>query len=267
MRRFIAARDEFRSDLYRSLQLAMSMHKIDYLPGAAELGDFDPTSTTIAIAPVGEQQMLPPSALLATFERYWKDVSVRETSKAWDAYTPYEWRNVVAFTRLGWRKRAHELFDFLMNDRRPAAWNQWAEVVGREPRKPRFIGDMPHGWVASDYIRSMLDFFAYERDSDASIVIAAGVPETWLDGEGIVLENLRTPFGELSYTLKRAGDGLSLDVADGIALPPGGLVFGDPGLGGRALLDGQPIEATDGEFRIRALPARLRIGSGQRRED
>ena len=48
MRRFLESRDQFRSDLYRSLQVAMQEHKIDYLPGAAEIGDFDPTSTSIA---------------------------------------------------------------------------------------------------------------------------------------------------------------------------------------------------------------------------
>ena len=53
-----------------------------------------------------------------------------------------------------------ELIEFFMNDRRPHAWNQWAEVVGREPRKSRFIGDMPHGWVASDFGRSFLDMLA-----------------------------------------------------------------------------------------------------------
>ena len=69
-----------------------------------------------------------------------------------------------------------ELLDFFMADRRPPAWNQWAEVVGRDPREPRFIGDMPHGWVASDFIRSALDLFAYERDGDHALVLAAGVP-------------------------------------------------------------------------------------------
>ena len=78
----------------------------------------------------------------------------------WDAYTPYEIRTVGAFVRLGWRERAHELLDFFFADRRPAGWNQWAEVVWREPRAPRFIGDMPHAWVGADYIRSVLDLFA-----------------------------------------------------------------------------------------------------------
>ena len=71
--KYIQSRDQYRSDLYRSLQVAMRQHKINYLPGAAELGDYDPTSTTIAITPVGDQQMLPPDAMMATFERYWKE--------------------------------------------------------------------------------------------------------------------------------------------------------------------------------------------------
>ena len=62
---------------------------------------------------------------------------------------------------------------------RPAGWWQWAEVVGREARKPRFLGDMPHGWVASDGIRSVLDLLAYEHDADSSLVLAHGVPAAW----------------------------------------------------------------------------------------
>ena len=110
----------------------MQTHNIDYLPGAAELGDFDATSTSIALSPVGEQQMLPPEAMLATFERYWKDFAARRTDKSWDAYTPYEWRNLGTFIRLRWRDRAMELIDFLMNDRRPHR----VEPVGRG-RRPR----------------------------------------------------------------------------------------------------------------------------------
>jgi hypothetical protein len=68
--------------------------------------------------------------------------------------------NVGSFVRLGWRDRAQDLTRWFMADRRPAAWNQWAEVVGRDARQPRFVGDMPHGWVASDFIRAALDLFA-----------------------------------------------------------------------------------------------------------
>lgn len=226
---FIESRDQFRSDLYRSLNIAMRTHKIDYLPGAAELGDFDATSTTIALAPVGETQMLPPNELHATFERYWKHFVERKTDTSWDAYTPYEWRNLGAFIRLRWRDRGEELIEFFMNDRRPAQWNQWAEVVGREPRKSRFIGDMPHGWVASDYGRSLLDMFAYERPADETLVLMAGVPEAWTKKEGFAVRNLRTPFGSLTYSLKIEADKSTLHIEPLQQMPVGGIAVSWPG--------------------------------------
>src|SRR5690606_42048807 len=62
-RRMAASRDRFHADLMDSLQAATRLHAIDYLPGAAELGDFDPTSTAIALAPGGAQSR-PPQELL-----------------------------------------------------------------------------------------------------------------------------------------------------------------------------------------------------------
>jgi hypothetical protein len=88
-------------------------------------------------------------------------------------------RIIGAMVRLGDRAHALELVERFLADRRPAAWNQWAEVVGREYRKPRFIGDMPHAWVASDFVRSILEAVAYDRE-DGALVIGAGVPTAWL---------------------------------------------------------------------------------------
>jgi hypothetical protein len=228
MRQFIASRDQFRSDVYRSLQVAMQLHKIDYLPGAAELGDFDATSTSIALSPGGEQHMLPPDALQATFERYWRNFEHRRSDTSWDAYTPYELRNLGTFVRLGWRDRAQELLEFFMNDRRPAQWNQWAEVVGREPRKTRFIGDMPHGWVASDYARSLLDMFAYERPVDETLVLMAGIPAQWLEEEGFAVRDLRTPYGLLSYSFDVHDDARVLEIQAMPRLPPGAIAISWP---------------------------------------
>jgi len=199
------SRDQFRADLQASLLSAMQQHKIDYLPGSAELGDFDATSTTIALAPGGEQGRLPQQALEATFDRYWKEfVARRDGKREWKDYTPYEWRNVAAFVRLGWRDRAWQATEFFFKDRAPQAWNQWAEVVSRTPRKPFFVGDLPHAWVASDFVRSALDMFAYNRDMDDALVLAAGVPTAWLQGEGIAVQGLRTPQGQLNYRLQRS---------------------------------------------------------------
>ncbi|HEY0942102.1 MAG TPA: discoidin domain-containing protein [Steroidobacter sp.] len=228
MARFIESRDQFRSDLYRSLNTAMRAHNIDYLPGAAELGDFDATSTTIALTPVGETQMLPAHELHATFERYWQHFVKRRTDTTWDVYTPYEWRNLGAFIRLGWRERSQELIEFFMNDRRPAAWNQWAEVIGRDPRESRFIGDMPHGWAASDFGRSLLDMFAFERQADETLVLMAGIPEAWTQKEGFEVRNLRTPFGPLSYSLKIDDEQATLHVEALEEMPLGGVAVAWP---------------------------------------
>jgi hypothetical protein len=261
--RYTESRDQFRADLHTSILASVQQHGIDFIPGAAELGDFDPTSTTIALSPGDAQDWLPPALLQQTFERYWQGfLARRDGTKTWEDYTPYEWRNVAAFVRLGWRERVPQLLNFFMADRRPAAWNQWAEVVGHDPRKPRFVGDMPHAWIASDFLRSVYDMFAYERGRDHALVLAAGIPAAWLQGQGVGIERLRTPYGELSYALREQDGGLELRIPAGLNVPPGGLVLPWPYAGkpsGKALLNGKPEAWRDGEIVIRELPATLRI--------
>ncbi len=254
--------DQFQRELLASLRMTARVHKVGYLAGAAELGDFDPTSTTIALSPGGLQAQLPQDLLLGTFERYWTESVARRSGKReWKDYTPYELRNVAAFVRLGWRQRAHEILDFFMNDRRPAAWNQWAEVVGRLPREPRFVGDMPHGWISSDYIRSALDLFAYERETDHALIVADGIPLDWLDGEGVAVVGLRTSYGQIGYRMRASGGKVTLDIARA-ALPPGGIVLraADPRWpSNRTLVNGRPARWAGSELRIKALPAQVTI--------
>jgi hypothetical protein len=257
--RLATERDEFRRELHASLRRSAEDHGVSFLPGAADRGDFDPTSTTIALAPGREQSWLSPELLAGTFERYYLEFRERQAGKRnWDVYTPYELRAVGTFVRLGWRDRAHELLQFFLADRRPAGWNQWAEVVGRLPRSPRFIGDMPHAWVASDFIRSVLDLFAYARPSDEALVLARGVPARWLEGDGIQVDNLYTPAGQFGYTLKRRAR-LELEV-HGDA-PPGGFVlpWPLPGVGGPARINGTPVAWDGRELRIPTTPSRVSI--------
>ncbi|MHB8913126.1 MAG: discoidin domain-containing protein, partial [Lysobacter sp.] len=251
--KFAASREQFRADLTASIAAAAQRHGIDYIPGAAELGDFDATSTTIALAPGGEQGRLPQDLLQNTFERYWREfVSRRDGSREWKDYTPYELRTVGSFVRLGWRERAHEALAFFFADQQPRGWNQWAEVVSRTPRKPFFVGDLPHAWVESDYVRSTLDMFAYTRDLDDALVIGAGIPADWLDGEGVAVEGLRTPYGVLGYALRRDQDEVRLRLSPGLTLPAGGVVLQLPAAMkvGSARINGSPARPNDaGEWR------------------
>jgi hypothetical protein len=259
--RLQAQRTQFAHDIGESLQRVMREKRINFIPGAADLGDFDATSTTIVLAPGVGPLDLPPGALEATFERYWAEfVARRDGAQSWKDYTPYEWRNVGALVRLGLRQRAHQALQYFMADRKPTAWNQWPEVIGRLPREPRFIGDLPHGWVASDFIRSALDLFAYERESDNAIVLAAGVPLSWLEKRGIRLRGMRTAYGTLGYALQLDRGMLDLRLSGAMRVPPGGLVFPVPGgSAGTARVNGRAVPYSGGSLTLRTLPCRVRI--------
>lgn len=253
----------FQRDVQASIAQAQRKYGMAAIPGAADRGDFDPTSTTVALAPAGLQGALPPAALHATFAQYWQHFTERLGGpQTWDAYTPYEWRNVGALLRLGERERALAAADYFLHDRRPRGWNQWAEVVGRDPRAPRFLGDMPHGWVASDFLRATLDLFAYEAPERAAWVLGAGVSPAWLQGQGLALRDLHTPLGPLSYRARRVGATTTVDIAGGMRPPAGGLVIALPGSDApaRASIDDKPLACLPASgLVVHRLPVRLRF--------
>lgn len=215
-------RDELRADFLASIRRTIALHELDYLPASVEKGDFDPTSTSIGIAPGGELADLPQAELRRTFERYYQEsIARRDGKRPWENYTPYELRTLRTFVRLGWKDRAHELLDFFMNDRRPAAWNHWAEVVWREPLAPKFVGDMPHTWVGSEFLHSFLDFFAYVRDSDQALVLGDGLLPSWND---LSVRGLRTEYGPLDFSVTPEGQGAVRYRISGPSVPPGGIV-------------------------------------------
>jgi hypothetical protein len=239
----------FRTNFMASIALARKEHGIDFIPGSVELGDFDATSTTVALAPGEEIAALDRKALEATFERYYQESMKRISNPVWEAYTPYETRAIGSMIRLGWRDRAHEMLAFFLHDLRPAAWNQWAEVVFRDPATPKFIGDMPHTWVGSDFIRSVLDMLAYEEDG--ALIVGAGVPESWTQEEGVVMRGLHTHFGTFDLTMKSSDSLLRMEMR-GTAAPPAGFVLRPPHAWKRATVNGKRVK---GELRVKTLPA------------
>ena len=261
--RITASRDQFAADINAAITGTALHHRIDWIAGAADRGDFDATSTTIALSPAGLQSTLPQGLMKRTFEKYWENFTARRSNQtAWRDYTPYELRNVGALVRLGERDRAMQALDFFFADRRPQAWNGWAEVVGRDLRDPRFIGDMPHAWISSDYIRSALDMFVYERDSDQALVLAAGLPLAWVDSEtGIGVRDVRTPYGPLSYLFKRERAGRILTIDSRIS-PPGGYVLQwpeDEPVPERTRIDGRGAEWEGRELTIPAGARRVEL--------
>jgi hypothetical protein len=202
--------------------------------------------------------------LNATFERYWDEFRTRAAgTRQWKDYTPYETRAIGAFVRLGWRDRIDPLLDFFMASRRPAAWNQWAEVVGRDEREVRFIGDMPHAWVASDFVRGVLDMFAWERRDDGALILGGGLSADWLAGSGSSISGLATPYGRLDFSAR--GDPRHMAISIGKdARPPGGFILAWPfdGTPPAARVNGVPVQWRAGELRFPATgsPIQIQIG-------
>ncbi|TWT43697.1 hypothetical protein RAS1_00960 [Phycisphaerae bacterium RAS1] len=226
--RFAAIRDEFHRCLYDSLTLAIESKKVDYIPGCAELGDFDATSTAVALYPCGEAANLPQPAGRNTFDRYFRFFCDRRDQKTeWKDYTPYEVRLINTFVRLGQPQRAHELADFFLADQSPPEWNQWAEVVHRDHSAPQFIGDMPHTWVGSDFLSAARAMFVYERDADQALVLGAGVRPEWTSTPGVAVEDFPTEYGPVSYKLFGDSASLTLELSTD-ASPPGGFALVSP---------------------------------------
>lgn len=225
--RFTRLKDEFEINLNNSIKLAIKNHKIDYIPGCAELGDFDATSTTIALFPINANKILPQKELGNTFEKYFEFFQNRKTGiNDWINYTPYELRIVGSFIYLGQRERAHELLNFFLNDQRPKEWNHWAEVVWKNIEEPRFIGDMPHTWVGSDFINALRAMFVYEDDFDTTLVIGAGLKEEWISStDGLSVTNLPTYYGDISYSVKKNENLYQIEISGDLHTPVKKIIF------------------------------------------
>jgi hypothetical protein len=229
--RFTRLRDAFRGSLRDSVNLAVEQKHVGYIPGCAELGDFDATSTAIALFPCEEGDNLPGPLLQNTFARYYDFFCQRRDGKLeWLNYTPYELRLVGTFVRLEQPRQVHELLDFFLHDQCPTGWNQWPEVVWHDPAAPKFIGDLPHTWVGSEFLNAFRSMFVYERTQDEALVLAAGVRPEWLEmPAGVSIARWPTEYGRLSYALRAGGNQIVLTLDGAGDIPPGGLVFRVPG--------------------------------------
>ncbi|MDX1997171.1 MAG: coagulation factor 5/8 type domain-containing protein [Thermoanaerobaculia bacterium] len=258
---FAALAEEFGHDLRASLARVIERHRLDTLPGSVELADYDPTSSTIALVPGGEQRRLPQPQLQTTFDRYFEGVLARLGGAGDGTYTPYELRTVGTFARLGQPERAARLLEIFLADRRPPSWNQWPEVLRRDPRAVGFLGDLPHTWVASDFLRSVAEMLAYEDEDEASLVLGAGLPAAWLETpEGVAVAGLRTAHGAVHYRVAAVPEGLRWSLGAGLTVPPGGLVLSwpFPELPAGVTVDGRAVPVPpDGRVWVNRLPAEV----------
>jgi hypothetical protein len=253
--------DALHQSVYASIEITIAERRLQYVPGSVEWADFDPAATANGIAITDAAQRLPADALAWTFDEYLRGLRRRRSGELdWNNYTAYEIRILAALVRLGRRADADEVLGFFLGDRRPRAWNQWPEISWRDPRSPGHLGDVPHAWIGAEYVLAVLGMLAYERPVDDALVLAAGIPGSWLDAGEISVQGLPTAWGPLGYRLRRSGHALELELAPGLRVPPGGIAMRPPLSGpiASAAVDGAPARelSADG-VTLRHCPARV----------
>jgi len=219
--RWSSLAERFASALFGSIERTRAAHKLDFIPGSVEWADFDPTATANAIAFLDVAEGLDRRAVEHTFERYMYDWRrKRGGTLEWANYSPYEIRIIGALVRLGRREEALELLRFFLSDRRPPEWNQWPEIAWKDRRAPAHVGDLPHTWVAAEYVLAVRSLFAYERAADRTLVVAAGLAREWTTGAGIQVQAMPTLYGPLSFSARTIDERTSrFDIGSGVAAP------------------------------------------------
>lgn len=202
--------------LFASIEATRAERHLDFIPGSIEWADFDPTATANAIYLLDVPEGLNREAVERTFDKYLADWrSKRSGAVTAPNYTPYEIRIIGALVRLGRRDAALELLRFFLSDRRPRAWNQWPEIAWRDVKAPAHVGDLPHTWIAGEYVLALRSLFAYERESDRALVLAAGLAPEWIEDGGVQVTRMPTLYGALSYSLRRLDSAtLRFDIQD-----------------------------------------------------
>jgi hypothetical protein len=192
------------SALFASIEATRSQRKLDFIPGSIEWADFDPTATANALYLLDVPAGIDRRAVERTFDIYLAEWRRKRSGElASPNYTPYEIRIIGALVRLGRRDAALELLRFFMSDRRPRPWNQWPEISWRDHAAPAHLGDLPHTWIAAEYVLAVRCLFAYEHESDESLIIAAGIAPEWIEGAGVRVNDMPTLYGTLRYSLHR----------------------------------------------------------------
>ncbi|MFC7303534.1 hypothetical protein ACFQVC_04795 [Streptomyces monticola] len=132
---------------------------------------------------------------------------------AWNAYGPYLTMQLAhAYLLAGDAEKMDRLLGWTVAAAFPrtqeravalGAWNEqhafpiasdYAEVPGRH----WYMGDIPHGWAAAEYLLLLRDilFFEADEDRDPHLYLAPGVRPHWVpDGESVAVDEAPTLFG------------------------------------------------------------------------
>ncbi len=263
----------FLQDVLKSIRGVIADHKLNYIPGSMEWADFDPTATANAIGQLDFADDLPAEPLYQMLDTYITDFRRKHRDEIpWFKYTAYEIRIIGAFVRVGMRDEANELLEFFLSDRRPIEWNQWPEISWRDPQAPGHLGDVPHTWIAAEYMLALTSMVASEREASGEMILASGLPWPWIaEDNGFAVTGLLTRYGPLNFAIHAPDSSqISITISARISMPNGGLWIAPPMPTGTQIIaaitdDGKPFEiTTDGKWvSIQSLPVTATLTLGQ----
>lgn len=139
-------------------------------------------------------------------------------------FWPYGFELAYCYLLLNEVDIVHQMLEWGLEHQSFPGTYAWAEQI--DPETFLFkAGDMPHSWVAADFINIVRALFVYERED--LLVLAAGMKQDWIrSGSEIRIKNFPTYFGPLSYEIEydKRIDRLKLSLG-GSAYPPDGIYF------------------------------------------
>jgi hypothetical protein len=228
----------FAASLTRSIRMTAAEMGTNLIPGSADREDVDPTSTSIAFEPCRVEDVLPAELIAPTYDRAAGRLAAISAPGFEGNYSPYELRNINAFVSLGRFEDAFRLLAKMLDSRRPRGWRLWAEVVWGDMRAPDYIGDMPHTWIAAEFVTAIRRMLL--REDGRTLELFRGAPDGWWDNDGVTLRDLPTAFGAVSLRARRGRSQATVDLALS-GPPPERITFRYPGAK-RARADGKPCD-------------------------
>lgn len=202
--------------------------------------------------------------------------------RSWQAYGPYLTLQLAhAFLLVGDVDRMDALLGWAIGNagysrvsRYTGATEQWQVTTGtwneqhaypvandfsEMPFHDWYMGDIPHGWAAAEFmllVRDML-FFEAGEDDIRELYIAPGIPPRWLRGGGrqtVTVRNAATTYATLlGFTLSH--DEQQAQVTIEITQPIAGVTYVYPcrlGMVTAVTADGVPLSVSAGDVRLPA---------------
>jgi hypothetical protein len=200
---------------------------VDWIPNGPE--DIHGTSMARGSSPgLWPGQVLDPNdkVVQTAFQRYYEKwiKPFRGAYFHQGRFWPYGFELAQCYTFLGQRDITNEILRWHLQHQTFPGVYSWAEQI--DTTSLWFAaGDMPHCWVAADFMNALRACLLYEEND--RVVLGAGIPKDRLrGGKTFSVENAPTFFGTVSYavTVNPDGDRIVLQLT-GPARPPAGFVL------------------------------------------